>query len=37
MLIVLLAAGVWAVAHAVVAIADVLRTVPRSNDDWVWY
>ena len=37
MLIIVLALAVWAIVQSAVTVAEVLRTVPRSNDDCVWY
>ena len=36
MLIVLSILGAWIAVQAVAAVADLLRGLPRSNDDCVW-
>ena len=37
MLILLTAVAVYAVARATIAVADSLRSLPRSNEDWIWF
>jgi len=37
MLIIALCLAVYAVAIGVETARDTLRSLPRSNQDWVWY
>jgi hypothetical protein len=37
MLFILAALAVFAGAHAVRAALASLRSLPRSNEDWIWY
>jgi hypothetical protein len=37
MLIIALCLAVYAGAIGTEAVRDALRSLPRSNEDWVWY
>ena len=37
MLIIALFLGAWLVGLGVRSVADTLKSLPRSNEDWIWY
>ncbi len=37
MLILIIAVGVFLGVRAVKAVLASLRSLPRSNEDWIWY
>lgn len=37
MLIALTALGIWLVVRGVVGAIESLRSLPQTNEDWIWY
>lgn len=37
MLILIIGFGIYFGVRAVIAVQASLRTLPRSNEDWIWY